>query len=545
MTSTASCTEIVVTTDSINLDHLIDVTIATETHEEYISFNDNATDGAFPDGWVPKTHEFLDMTNVNASVAPLHNALLVWNEVAQDATYSANWVDKPITDLLQGLVVTVDGLVAITNSKKIGRSGNPGLTDMVAFTATLINGVTMGIGSSGNNNAIYKREPTDDDFVYLTTMSLGEVQNFDLPAGTVFRTTKGIMGFSSPFPLPFGLSSMSDTYFRFFAFRLTSDVYITSAGLESIVTLYASDGVTITDGPTTLAPFGSTVFNCGTGVVGEFIIEASTDVYCGVMTTDERDQRIVTPMALEMIVWNRFCRVTAQEIGTTVTWYRRGTTSGDTGTFTVNAGTPVSIYTGTINESTGSANAGHTTDYGLDGCLILRADKPINCFSGEDSQGWEATPGWPLDQLAQLFPNPATIDDNADAGRSSITVGSPYEGTMFVYDSTQTLVTSVAISRVAAIVTVDDQLYPAAGQWTPLSSGLTDFTGGYVITNVPCVCIMNFNGSPGPWESDSGNEMVIVGTTPDDIRAVIREDADGFNRRRDVDNLGVETWNIC
>ena len=543
-TSTASCGSVVVVSDSINLDQLVDVIIATETHDEYMSFNDNATDGAFPDGWVPKTREITDVSNLNADLVPSHNNLLAWNDVVQDSTFAADWVNKTINDLLQTMQVTVDGIVSIANSKRSGRSGNPGLTDMVAFTDSLENGVTIGIGSSGNNNVIYKREPTDTDFVYLITMSLGEVQNFNLPAGTVFRTTKGIMGFSSPFPLPFGLSSMSDTYFRFFAFRLTSEVYITSAGLESTVTLYASDGVTITDGPVTIEPFGSTVFNCGDSVVGEFIVDATTDVYCGVMTTNDRDQRIVTPMALEMIVWNRFCRVTAQEIGTTVTWYRRGTTSGDTGTFTVDAGSPVSTYTGTINESAGAINAGHTTDYGVDGCLILRADKPINCFSGADSAGWEATPGWPIDQLAQLFPNPANIDDNADAGRSSITVGSPYEGTMFVYDSTQTLVTSVAITRVAAIVTVEDQLYPAAGQWTPTSSGLTDFTGGYIITNVPCVCIMNFNGS-SIWSSDAGDEMLIVGTTPEDIRAEIRKDADGFNRRRDIDNLGVETWNIC
>jgi len=545
MTSVASCSSVVVTSDSLNLDQLIDVIIATETHEEYVSFNVNATDGAFPDGWVPKTHAILDMANVDAAITPLHNSLLVWNNSVVDPLFTDAWIDRPVISLIEGLTVTVEGLLAIQNSKIIGRSGNPGLTDMVAFTGTLVNGFTCGMGSAGDNNAVYKREPTDTDFVYLQTLSKGEIANFDLPAGTVFRSTKGIMGFSSPFPHPFGVSSLSDIYFRFYVFRRTNVVNVTSAGLESIVNLYAADGVTLVDGPITIEPFGSTQMECGTDATGEFVIDASTDVYCSTQTIDDRDHRIVPPMALEFMVWNRLCRVTAQETNTEVTWYRRGPLTNDLGTFIVDAGTPVNIYNGTRNTGPGELNAGNTTDYGIDGCLILRSDKPISGFSGADGNGGEATPGWPLDQMAQLFPNPANIDDDADRGRSSVTIGSQYEGTMFVYDSTQTLITSVAITRPTAVVVASDQLYPAAAQWAPVDSGLVDWNGGYVETNVPCVCIMNMNGSPSPWNADGGDELNIVGTTPEDIRAVIRIDADGFKRRRDVDNLGVETWNIC
>ena len=545
MTSTASCSVVVATSDSINFNQLIDVNIATETHEEYISFNDNATDGAFPDGWVPKTHEILDMTNVDAAIAPLHNSLLVWNNSVADPLFPDAWIDKPIISIIEDLSVTVEGIVAIQTSTLKGRSGNPGLTDMVAFTDTLTNGFTCGMGSAGNNNAIYKREPTDTDFVYLQTLSKGELANFDLPAGTVFRSTKGIMGFSAPFPHPFGVSSLSDTYFRFYVFRRTNVVNVTSAGLESIVTLIGSDGTTIVDGPSTIAPFGSTQMECGLDATGEFVITSSTPVYCSTQTTDNLDHRIVPPMALELMVWNRLCRVTAQETNTEITWYRRGPLTNDSGTFIVNAGTPINIYNGNRNTGAGEANAGNTTDYGIDGCLILRVNKPISGFSGADGNGGEATPGWPLDQMAQVFPNPANIDDNADRGRASVTIGSQYEGTMFVYDSTQTLITSLAITRPTAVVVSSDQLYPASVQWAPVDSGLVDWNGGYIETNVPCVCIMNMNGSPSPWVADGGDELNIVGVTPDDIRAVIRTDADGFKRRRDIDNAGAETWNIC
>ena len=543
MTSTVTTGSIVVTTDSLQLDQLEDVIIGTEAHNEYVTFNDNAIDGAYVDGWVPKSHILEDNTNVNTLTVPDHNDLFVWNNVTQDANFASDWVNKKITDLIQGLQVTVEGIVAIENAKTLGRDGNPGLSDMVAFTDFLINSVTLGIGSSGDNNAVYKREPTDNDFIYLTTMSLGEIQNFDLPAGTVFRSTKGICGFTSPSPMPFGVASMSASYFRFYAFRGTSEAFVTSAGLESVVTLYSADGITVVDGPVTLEPFGSATLECGDAATGEFVITATNDVYTGTKTTDNRDQRIVPPMALEIIVWNRFNRVTAQESGTLVRWYRQNM---ETGSVTVDAGTPQNIYNGTINEDAGGIpeNAGSTEDYAEDGCLILRADKPIGCFSGADGAGSDSTPGWPLNQLAQLFPNPANVDDQLRADQSSVTIGSQYEGTMFVYDSTKTLITSIAITRGTVVATTDDQLYPAAAQWQPLDSGITDWYGGFVITNVPAICIMNLRGD-SVFTADNGDELIIVGTTPEDIRAEIIVDASGFRRRRDVDALGVETFVIC
>jgi len=203
----------------------------------------------------------------------------------------------------------------------------------------------------------------------------------------------------------------------------------------------------------------------------------------------------------------------------------------------VQAGTPLNI-TGTV---------GSTADFQEDGCLILRADKPISGFSGADSQGWEAVPAWPLKQVAQLFANPANIDNNADAGRSSVTIASQYEGTATIYDTTGTVLTTFAVTRGAAITpatTVADQLFPAAGQFQPTDIGLADWLGGYVEVNVPSICIMNFNGG-SVWTSDAGDEMLIPGVTPDYLRASIIKDANGLYNRRDIDEFGVETWNIC
>ena len=105
MTSTVTTGSIVVTTDSLQLDQLEDVIIGTETHNEYVTFNDNAIDGAYVDGWVPKSHILEDNTNVNTLTVPDHNDLFVWNNVTQDANFSSDWVNKKITDLIQGLQV--------------------------------------------------------------------------------------------------------------------------------------------------------------------------------------------------------------------------------------------------------------------------------------------------------------------------------------------------------------------------------------------------------------------------------------------------------
>jgi len=151
-----------------------------------------------------------------------------------------------------------------------------------------------------------------------------------------------------------------------------------------------------------------------------------------------------------------------------------------------------------------------------------------------------------LNQLSQVFANPSNIDDNADFGRSSVTLGGPYEGTATVYSSAGVNLATFTLTRATSpATTADEQLYPASGQWQPLTSGLTDYLGGWIEVNVPCYCVMNFNGISGTYISDAGDEMVIPGVTPEDIRAEIIRDGNGLLRRRDIDASGVETWNVC
>ena len=550
MSGTLSVGLFEVTTDSIGLNQIEDVVITSETHNDLVRFNDNATDPTYTDGFVNKSGiQINEVDDINVSSNPTHNSLFTYNDSNFVSSIVDGWIEKSINDILDDFQITVDGLVNIQLSIRRGRQGDPALSDSVAFLddTTGTGGFTMGIASCGDNNIIFKRGLIDENFKYLQVMSKGEQAAYNFAAGTIFRSTKGITGFSGPFPLPFGLASMSSNYFRFFAFRDDVFVYVTSAGLESIVTLFASDETTIVDGPFTIPPYGSTTLACNANT--EFVITSTQNVYCGTSAnnggaTNLLDTRIVPPMTNEILTYNRFNRVTAQFTNTTVTWYRR---NGDTNSFTVNAGTPVSIYTGNITGGVAPTNAGSTVDYFPDGWLILKADKPISCFSGADGAGSNATPGWPLDQLSQLFANPATVSDSRTrADQASVSISSPFEGTATVYNSSGVEIDTFTLTRgTTPATTSNEQLFPAAGQWQPIDLAVpVDWTGGWVQTNVPAVCVMNFMDST-IHTADNGDETMIPGVTPDEIRAEIVKDAGGLFRRRDISDTGVETWNIC
>ena len=521
---TVSSRMVVVTEDSMVLDQFKDVVLTTVGHDQTIKYDST--------NWVNSTVSLQELGDLSL-LSVSHNDVLIWNALLN------KWENGKLSSLLTTLEAVVNGIVAVKLSVYIGERGDSSKALSVAFTDIAEGGFTMSIGSCGDNNAVYKKSPSDTNFSFLTTLNKGQNLNLTLEAGTVFRSDKGISGFSCPFPMPFGISNFSDTYFRFFALRNANVVHATSAGRDSLVTLYASDETTVVDGPNFVSAYGSTVLNCNANT--EFVVVATTSIFCG--TKGDRgtaegsgnkyiDMRLIPPMSTEVIVHSRSNRLSAQFANTSVTYYRRNMTTGN---FTVQAGTPLSI----------GGSTGNQADYNNDGWLILRGDKPFSGFSGADSVGWEATPCWPLTALAQLFPILSTIGGSTDFGRSSVSLASPYEGTARVYNESKVLLDTFTLTRgTSPAATPDDQLYPAGGQWNPQVSVGASVSSGYVECDVPCVCIMNFNNST-VFSLDAGDEIAIPGTSPDDIKAQIRKDPDGFLRRRDIDVLGNETWVVC
>lgn len=530
---TISSGSVVMTEDSIVMSQLKDVVITPPGHDQSIKYD------SISSNWVNSgmfTLQELGDMNINSVV---HNDVLIWNSTTN------YWENGKLASLLTTLEAVVSGIVSIKLSIYIGEIGDSAKSISVAFTDNVENEFTLAMASCADNNAVYKKEPSSFDFTFLTTLSRGEIYHDNLPAGTVFRSEKGLAGCSSPFPMPFGVSCLAATYFRFYAFRLDVYVFVTSAGRDSLVTLYASDESRIVDGPKFISAYGSAEFHCDANT--EFVIVSTTDVFCGTGTINTNttsllktiDVRLIPPMRCELIVHNRGNRVTAQETGTSVTWYRQNM---EQDSVTINAGTPLTIGN--------NALAGTDEDYANQGWLILRSSAPISSFSGADGSGGCATEGWPIEFLSQMFPIYATLSGtHTRFDQCGINICSPYEGECRIYDSSGTLVFTFPYTRgTTPPATPEDQMYPAAGQSNPATDGYAALVGGWVETTTPSVCVINFIGTAtGSFgQSDGGDETTIPGTTPDEIRAVIRKDPDGFLRRRDIDvTTGNETWNIC
>lgn len=532
MSGTVSSRTVVINENSMVLNQFKDVVITSPGHDQSIKYDLNSSN------WVNSgTIGLQDLSDMSIT-AVSHNDVLIW-----DSTLNS-WENGKLSSLLTTLEAVVNGIVAIKLSVYIGERGDSAKALSVAFTDGVEHGSTLAMASCADNNAVYKKEPNDMSFTFLTTLSRGEIYNDSLPAGTVFRSEKGLAGCTSPFPMPFGVSCLAATYFRFYAFRLDVYVFVTSAGRDALVTLYASDESTIVDGPKFMSAYGSAELHCNANT--EFVIVSTTDVFCGTGTINSNstslsksiDVRLIPPMRCELIVHNRGNRVTAQETGTSVTWYRQNMSQG---TLNINAGTPLQI--GTV------ARAGTDEDYANQGWLILRSSAPISSFAGADGAGGCAVEGWPIEFLSQMFPIYATLSGtHTRFDQCGINICSPYEGECRIYDSSGVLLFTFPYTRgTTPPATPEDQMYPAAGQSNPATDGYAEMVGGWVETTTPSVCVINFIGTAtGSFgQIDGGDETLIPGTTPDELRAVIRKDGDNFLRRRDIDASGVETWNVC
>ena len=127
---------------------------------------------------------------------------------------------------------------------------------------------TVSIGSAFDNNAIFKRETVDSAFSFVQNLAIGQVLNTSYPIGTSLRSTKGIYGFSGPFPTPLGVPSLSFNNTKFSTTVTGTTVIISSLGLEVTVTLFESDGTTISDGPTVIGSNQVQTLTCNG--IGEF-----------------------------------------------------------------------------------------------------------------------------------------------------------------------------------------------------------------------------------------------------------------------------------
>lgn len=519
---------IVITDDSMKLDQITDVNASTPSTGDTLVYKDNAVDPNFTTGWHGKKLSSDDLSDVNTSVTG-QSSVLAYNVSTEDPSYGSNngWFPKNISALFSNLSSTIDSIVGVNTARIRAEKGDPARVDMVLFSAVASagGGPTCSISSNGSNNVIAKREPTDGSFSFVHTMGKGEKLDLTLPAGTILRSSKGIYGFSGPHPTPLGPQSFALTQSQLYV-SSSATLTVVSMGTEVTTSLFSGDQSTLLSGPTTIAAYQTGSFSCPS--TGEYFV-SSTGPIVACVNEANSNIRPLAPMTTELLTMNTGCLVSALSATTNVTWYRR---NGTTGSVVVSPGTTVDL------------GAGNNTTLDANGWVRVVADKPISTFSSTDSIGTQSLSGFPTSQLAQLFCNPSFIDTATSYGQTGVAVASPYEGTATVYTSAGVVLDTFAYVRTNAVTTAADQIYPAGGRWRPLDvSATTTWAGGYIECSTPSVCIMNSSGDT-TWSS-AGQEIMIVGSTPDDIKADIKKDGDGIWRRRDISNTGVVTWNIC
>ena len=525
MSGTITTGRFIITEESFGLNDLVDVEAETPSNNDVVIYKDNAVNSNFTTGW-QSTKLTTGAIDGFSTDNPAHNDILAYNDNTLDATFETAWVPKNVSSIFTELESTVDSIVGISTAKLQSENGNPSKTDMVMFSATPAgSGETVSIGSNGSNNIISKKEPAESLFSFVQTLDRGQRVNLTFPIGTVFRSSKGLYGFSGPLPTPLGPQSFSLLQCQFYVSGAAT-LTVVSLGTEVNVTLFDSDQTTILSGPTMIIPYHTSTFSCP--ATGEYFVSSSGPI-CASVTEGGTKNRPLVPMTTEIITWNIGCLVTALEATTSVTYYRR---NGNTGTITVSPGTPVAL------------GAGNNTGFAIGGAVRIVSDKPISTYTVSDSIGDQVLSGFPVSQMSQLFSNPSFIDSTTSYARSAVAIASPFEGTATVYTSAGVIIDTFNYTRTIDVTTAADQLFPAAGRWRPedVGAGVT-FDGGFIQTNTPAVCYMNTSSDP-VWNSN-GEEYFVLGSTPEDIRADIKRDGSGILRRRDINNAGVVTWNIC
>ncbi|MEO0496828.1 MAG: hypothetical protein AAF141_05580 [Pseudomonadota bacterium] len=266
---------------------------------------------------------------------------------------------------------TAEAFASVFDARRVAGGGvlggSPGLTTHLVLQTT--DGKVQ-IGSLGDGNVV-EIYTTGADFLAGNIksrlfLSDGEIHVEDgLSAGSVITTSRGIGGASgnqdgsNESPMPLAPQAFAGRQFFLFAFRNSSggdgtnrgEVYAGTFAVAARVWLYNGAGTTIVDGPYDLPPY--TVQTMLTNANSEFQVVATQDVATGVAAamsvTAPRfyDMRLVPPPATELMGQNRNGRLSALYDNTIFYWYRR---NGEMGRVTVSPGSPVSIYTGTINE---------------------------------------------------------------------------------------------------------------------------------------------------------------------------------------------------
>lgn len=450
------------------------------------------------------------------------------------------------------VVSIAEGLDTIARDAATALQGSPGATTTFISATPNTSFDTVVVSLADNNNVFVNG-------VFVGAFNLGQVYAYTSSQGDVITSTFGHTGAyaiagGNERTVEFASAANAGRQFFWFAFRSTPHRhFIQALALSSRVLVYGPNPNVNADGTSpdtaiqdvTLAPFGVLEFTTPTN--GEYYCLATQPVVVTTTTADgAQDQRTLAPLSNLLFGYVRGTtggdtRVSALFSNTTITVY---TNDGTIATGTVSPGSPLSLHG--IDGS--PINLPTVAAYGTGGSLIVRADGPIAGFSGADSAGTNATTFPPLGSASQLVGMPYQCL-NANTNNVGVSFCSQFEGTVEIFQNDGTLLATRTLSRRGTLsspaASTADQLHPADSDY---KSNDGDFTtnmnrGAYVRANVPINVVPNFEEGNNTAADD--DETNVYGITPDNIRAEIREDANGLLRRRTISSTGVETWELC
>ena len=462
----------------------------------------------------------------------------------------------------------------------------------VGYTNT---GKVMGVSlGAGNVIEVYANgsDYNAGNVLYREFMNLGEPICFTgLSNGAIITSTQGFYGYSeqhqsnneSPMPLlSYGLAFKSTFLY---AFRDSNEfgqqasdrgfVHVVNGPLDNVVKLTFGDGTTV-QGQEGIALTPWQHYTLETDGNAEYILEGTQNMMACIHAAMSnangltgsngfRDSRLIMPLTNDGITWPRSGFVSAPYDNTQVDFWVR---DGAKGRLNSNAGTGVSPgspidFDAPIGTGTGASDQ----DYEPDGATRVKAVGLISAYSGADSAGVEASPLMPTSAMAQIVAQPMFIADNGDGGNSGISIASPYAGTAKIYSYNAVtggldLEYTVPLTRNGVTVSSqDDQNHPAAGQVANETvNGAVSLVGqlgpGVIIADVPITVIVQSgqelgaetlrsqNGTTTTNPIHDDDETLVLGWTPDTLKAEITEGQDGLLYRRSITG-GAESWDVA
>lgn len=450
------------------------------------------------------------------------------------------------------VVAIAEGLDIIALDTALAASGQAGRTTQFISAPTRQSDSSAGrVVSLADNNNVFVNG------TYVGGFNLGEVYTYQAVQGDVITTSKGAtVGYGiegDERPVEAASAAFAGRQFFWFAFRGSSQRHIIQAlALESRVRVYGPNPNVNADGTspdtpiqdTILSPFGFLDFT--TSTTGEYYALASQPVV--VTTTNSnlnQDQRVLAPLGNELFGHNKGISagqiwVSALFANTNVEIFKA---DGVIASGVASPGSPLSLD----GNNPGDPNLGIDPAYGPDGWLTIKADGPIAGFVGADAAGTNATTFPPLSIASQVVGLPFGLIDNA--ATTNVAVCSQFEGNVSLFDNTGILVTTRQLLRRGTLTSpapnTATQRHPASALFAVTDSDVpqTLQAGAYLVADVPIYVVGNFTEGNNSIAED--DEVSCYGITPDNIRAEIREDANGILRRRTISASGVETWVVC